>query len=280
MISLPPINSSTLKTNPNKSLLSWAENKIEYEKRPRIRWKQEFEQKIVSAHNNRIKGPSWEERRMKRMLASGWTNVTNIKLPSKQTKLPSLDLVEDTEDSKSEVVKRGRGNYCFRCWDIVEIGPHLVQCNKCNTVIHLACMMSENDNEDDEHIINDNNNQSSPFNPNSSILSAKTSKFNDSSFNSTTSASILKPPPWTCSECIEDEISRKEYWILRHRLQYRQIMEVYSIVKVQSFARMVVYRLDFLIAKIGITYLQNAYRSRKAWLALKNFEEKRFRSFR
>ena len=53
-----------------------------------------------------------------------------------------------------------------------------------------------------------------------------------------------------------------------------------NIVQVQAFARMVRYRLDFIFAKIGFTILQQLFRAKRAWTALKVNEEKRPRPFR
>ena len=43
---------------------------------------------------------------------------------------------------------------------------------------------------------------------------------------------------------------------------------------------MVRYRIDFIFAKIGFTRLQQLFHARKAWTALKSYEEKRPRPFR
>ena len=52
------------------------------------------------------------------------------------------------------------------------------------------------------------------------------------------------------------------------------------MIQVQSFSRMVRYRLDFIFAKIGFTRLQQLFHAKKAWTTLKSHEEKRPRPFR
>ena len=71
--------------------------------------------------------------------------------------------------------------------------------------------------------------------------------------------------PWVCLDCLEDIESKTHYELLRHRLRYRESREIFAVVKVQSFTRMVRYRLDYIFAKIGFTKLQQLFRAKKAW---------------
>ena len=280
-LSMPPVHRSRGGYE-NLNSPSWTEKRQEYDERPHIRWKAAFQDKIISVAEHKKKGPGWEERRRMRMLESGWTN-TIIRLPSNR---PPKFISPTVADGDSEPIFKGRGNYCVACWLLVASGPERVECKICGTVVHLSCMpalsaFSSTDSTDEMSI-----SSGAPFKKfsdleNDSITQTPHSPPGGSHQRSSpTKPGNKKTSSWVCEDCKEDEDSRRQYFVLRHRLKYREGMEMFAVVKVQSFARMVRYRLDFIFAKVGITYLQQAFRTRKAWISLREREEKRHRPFR
>ena len=292
-LSMPPVHHRSKGTGYESiNSPSWTEKRQEYDQRPHIRWKAAFQDKIISVAEHKKKGPGWEERRRIRMLESGWTN-TIIRLPSNR---PPKFISPTVSDGDSDPIFKGRGNYCVACWLLVSSGPDRVECKVCGTVVHLSCMpalaafsSSSIDSHDDNRSLDEMSTHSGPPFKQFSDLENDSVTHTRSRNGSTIHRSNTSPPkPYskktassrTCEDCKEDEDSRRQYFVLRHRLKYREGMEMFAIVKVQSFARMVRYRLDFIFAKVGITYLQQAFRTRKAWISLREREEKRHRPFR
>jgi hypothetical protein len=83
---------------------------------------------------------------------------------------------------------------------------------------------------------------------------------------------------WKCPDCIDDwtfQMTPHE----KHK-KHQESKLIFAIVKLQSFCRMIRYRLDYILAKIGFTRLQHLFHLKKAWDELKNYEEKRPRPIR
>ena len=282
-LSMPPLHHRSRGGYENLNSPSWTEKRQEYDERPHIRWKAAFQDKIVSVAEHKKKGPGWEERRRIRMLESGWTN-TIIRLPSNR---PPKFISPTVSDGDGDPIFKGRGNYCVACWLLVASGPERVECKICGTVVHLSCMpalSAFSSTSTDSH--DGNNGSMDEMSINSGAPFKRFSDLENDSITHTQSrpptskSHSKKTSSWICEDCKEDEDSRRQYFVLRHRLKYREGMEMFAVVKVQSFARMVRYRLDFIFAKVGITYLQQAFRTRKAWISLREREEKRHRPFR
>jgi DNA-directed RNA polymerase subunit RPC12/RpoP len=74
---------------------------------------------------------------------------------------------------------------------------------------------------------------------------------------------------WQCPDCIDDltfKMSPHE----KNR-QHQESKLIFAVVKIQSFCRMIRYRLDYIFAKIGFTRLQLLFHSKKAWMELKTY---------
>ena len=161
---------------------------------------------------------------------------------------------------------RKKGNYCYACWGLVHSGPSRADCKCCSAVIHVKCILK---NEKD-----DKGSTLTPMIGSDRTLAEdfhmrNTEDQHDTIIGSSISASMSEiskeSVSWMCLDCIEDVESKTHYKLLRHRLRYRESREIFAVIKVQSFTRMVRYRLDFIFAKIGFTKLQQLFRAKKAW---------------
>lgn len=230
-------------------LYLWKEKKKNYENRKSQRkWGETFENNASSRSSRERRMFQYEDKRRSRIAESGWKNTIVI-LPDMQEKTD--DAVHLEIDNKGST-KRNRGNYCFVCWEIVYSGNNRICCSHCMAIIHSKCIdiLTEAENDVDLHQL--------------AVHQVSNSKHK-------------KDEEWTCSDCIEEKSDVQD---VRSHQQYRESMLIFAVVKIQSFSRMVRYRLDYIFAKIGFTRLQHLFHSKKAWMELKTYEEKRPRPIR
>jgi len=245
----------------------WSKKKEAHENRLLHGWKNKLEEGAVS--RNLVKKDaffSYEERRRSRMAESGWKNVI-VHLPAK--KPPRFSMPDTSEDAEEEEIieDKERGNYCMICMALVANSSiERSDCSDCRNVIHKKCIIG-----DDNNFFKQKKDISPKGKKKRNGLNGSDGKNTDEFFSSS---------KWTCSFCMEDVESKKHYQQQRHHLLYRDSVEIFAIVKVQSFARMVRYRLDYIFAIIGFTKLQKLYRTKKLWQKFQKFEEKRQRPFR
>ena len=278
---LPPLTIDLSPSQHPKYAHLWKEKKSQYDNRPPSGWRDILEQKSALRTLKRRGGLfQYEEKRRTRIAESGWKNITVI-LPEKPKKIDfeAMNALQKEELDKNGASLRNRGNYCFTCWGVVHADVNRAGCCHCMAVTHKACIVKTDG-------------------------ALKSSK------------DPLESTPWTCPDCVEDVDFNSHFQVIRQRQQYRESMEIFAIVKVrtyvpllhialstpifffsflffmiavcvipkimqvQSFARMVRYRLDFIFAKIGFTCLQKLFHAKKAWTTLKSYEEKRHRPFR
>ena len=265
----------------------WASKKQEHDDRPANGWRNAFEEKTTARNLNKRHGFfSYEDRRRLRMAESGWTN-TIVKLPAKP---PHFSTTALEEEEAIQLSLRERGNYCLTCMGLVSNSKvDRANCELCSSVIHRRCIIISDSTlstaSNSACSSSDSATHSGFVSPLDSASSSSKDYTHFSAFPSRfpsvcaspTSATYVK---WMCPDCIEDVDFKKKYRGLRHRLQYRDSVELFAIVKIQSFARMVRYRLDYILAKIGFTALQKVFHTKIKWVKLKKFEEKRPRPFR
>lgn len=236
----------------------WAAKKQEHDERAVHGWRNTFEEKATTRNSNKRQGFfSYEDRRRIRMAESGWKNVI-IKLPAKPPAFPMSDK-EEAEELAMQYFLREKGNYCLICMGLVSNSPQeRADCEQCRSVIHRGCI---------EHLSDQQSTLSSgTFEYNSTVTpsletfdsltlssssttTAKTrceshiglSELGDSTSEIGGSERSDGTPErkdtivWTCPDCIEDVGFKKNYRGLRHRLQYRDHMELFAVVKVNKF---------------------------------------------
>ena len=201
------------------------------------------------------------------MAESGWTNII-IKLPAKPPAFPMSDK-EEEEELAMQYFLREKGNYCLICMGLVSNSPQeRADCDQCRSVIHRGCIAHLSDQQSTL--------SSGTFEYNSTTTpSLETFDSLTLSSSSATTARTLRDAHigpsglgdsisavegserselteekreaivWTCPDCVEDVGFKKNYRGLRHRLQYRDHMELFAVVKVITFKMKGVKTLNF-----------------------------------
>ena len=149
-------------------------------------------------------------------------------------------------------------------------GPSRADCKCCSAVIHVRCIPKiVGECVATPHIGASTWNSDSTMIPGADcrMLAAEGQfrRVRESSITARMTDISRVSVQWVCLDCLEDIESKTHYELLRHRLRYRESREIFAVVKVQSFTRMVRYRLDYIFAKIGFTKLQQLFRAKKAW---------------
>lgn len=111
----------------------WNLKKREIESRERG-WLKRFSKSLNESHV-REDPLSYEERRMKKMLDSGWRNCP-LQLPS----VPAVPRKVDITDVPRMDGNIAQTNYCAVCWAVVAVGPQRISCTCCSVVIHRSCI--------------------------------------------------------------------------------------------------------------------------------------------
>ena len=188
------------------------------------------------------------------MAESGWKNII-IKLPAKPPAFPMTDK-EEEEELAMQYFLREKGHYCLICMGLVSNSPQeRADCDQCRSVIHRGCIAHLSDQQStlSSGTFEYNSNTTPSLETLGSLTlssgSAKTlrdSQMGQSGLGDSISAvggsersDITEERRdaivWTCPDCIEDVGFKKNYRGLRHRLQYRDHMELFAVVKVITF---------------------------------------------
>lgn len=73
---------------------------------------------------------------------------------------------------------------------------------------------------------------------------------------------------WKCPFCVEEVVAYNKHYLNNYERTKHEDLILKSILKMQSFSRMVPVRVEFLTGKFGIIHAQRKFRSRLFWLKM------------